>query len=556
VGTSAEDRRVLPSSLRPEVVDRTTTPAPVEARVLLVDDHAANLLALEAILAPLGHELVKASSGEEALRQILKREFALVLLDVQMAGMSGFETAGLLKQHPRTRHVPIIFITAVNRDAENVFRGYSQGAVDYLVKPFDPDILRSKAMVFVDLYIKGETIKAQERMLREQEREVMRRRSEERYRDLLDAMPQCVWAADAEGRVNYWNQAGLAYFGLTHGDINEAAFWECIHPEDRAPARAQWDQGIHGDQPFERQVRLRRASDGSHRWHLARAVPERGEDGAITGWIASATDIDDQKRGEEALRHAIVLRDDFLSVASHELRTPLTSLKLEVSNLARMLRKLESERDPEAAAKLASTLMAKVGGKVERIDTQANRLHRLIDDLLDVSRLGSGHLELQIEEVDLAQVAREVGGRFADEAARLGCALNVSAPEHAVGQWDRSRLDQVITNLISNAVKYGQRQPVDLVVELDEPGKRARLVVRDRGLGIAPGDQERIFGRFERAASSRHYGGIGLGLWIVKQIVEALGGSVTVDSQPSAGSKFTIDLPCERAGEPAREPAD
>ena len=531
------------------MVDRTTTPAPVEARILLVDDHAANLLALEAILAPLGHELVKAASGEEALRQILKREFALVLLDVQMAGMSGFETAGLLKQHPRTRHVPIIFITAVNRDAENVFRGYSQGAVDYLVKPFDPDILRSKAMVFVDLYIKGETIKAQERLLREQEREVMRRRSEERYRHLLDAMPQCVWAADAEGRVNYWNHAGLGYCGLTPEDVTEAAFWDCLHPEDRAPARAQWEQGIHGDQPFERQVRLRRASDGSHRWHLARAVPERGEDGAITGWIASATDIDDQKRGEEALRHAIVLRDDFLSVASHELRTPLTSLKLEVSNLTRMIRKVQNEGDAEAAAKLASALMAKIGGKIERIDTQANRLHRLVDDLLDVSRLGSGHLELEIEEVDLAQVAREVGSRFADEAARLGCALTVNAPEHAIGQWDRSRLDQVITNLISNAIKYGQRQPIDLIVEIDEAARHARLVVRDRGLGIAPGDHERIFGRFERAASSRHYGGIGLGLWIVKQIVEALGGSVTVDSQPSAGSTFTIDLPCEPEAE-------
>src|SRR5262245_28951045 len=140
--------------------------APARATVLLVDDHPANLVVLEAILAPLGHELVKASSGEQALKQILQRDFALILLDVQMAGMSGFETAGLIKQHPRSRHIPIIFITAVNRDAAHVFRGYSQGAVDYLVKPFDPDILRSKALVFIDLYLKGEKLKAQERMLR------------------------------------------------------------------------------------------------------------------------------------------------------------------------------------------------------------------------------------------------------------------------------------------------------------------------------------------------------------------------------------------------------
>jgi CheY-like chemotaxis protein len=145
----------------------TTDQQTVEPRasILIVDDHPANLVALEAILSPLGHELVMARSGEEALRHILHGEFALILLDVQMADMNGFETAGLIKQHPRSRHIPIIFITAVNRDAIHVFRGYSQGAVDYLVKPFDADILRSKAAVFIELYVRGEKIKQQERLL-------------------------------------------------------------------------------------------------------------------------------------------------------------------------------------------------------------------------------------------------------------------------------------------------------------------------------------------------------------------------------------------------------
>jgi CheY-like chemotaxis protein len=133
----------------------------MKAPILLVDDHPANLVALEAILAPLGHDLVMARSGEEALRHILQRDFALILLDVQMAGMNGFETAGLIKQHPRSRHIPIIFMTAVNRDAMHVFRGYSQGAVDYLLKPFDAEILRSKVSVFVELFVRGEKLKAQ-----------------------------------------------------------------------------------------------------------------------------------------------------------------------------------------------------------------------------------------------------------------------------------------------------------------------------------------------------------------------------------------------------------
>jgi PAS domain S-box-containing protein len=502
------------------------------ASILVVDDHPANLVALEAILAPLGHELVMARSGEEALRAILHREFALILLDVQMADMNGFETAAFIKQYPRSRHIPIIFITAVNRDAVHVFRGYSHGAVDYLVKPFDADILRSKASVFIELYVRGEKLKQQERLLHEREREAMERKSQERYRRLLDAMPQCIWAADAEGHVNYWNRSGLTYCGLIAADVREESFWECLHPDDRADAREHWEAGLRSGAAFERQVRIKRAADGSYRWHIARAVPEREPDGAVVGWIATATDIDDQKQAEEALRKAIILRDDFLSVASHELRTPLTSLKLEVANLSRIARR-------DGSGDGAPRLMA----KVEKIDSQAARLHRLIDELLDVSRIAAGRLELHVETVDLAQVVNEVGSRFSDEAARAGSTLNVHAPTAVVGRWDRGRLDQVVTNLVSNAIKYGDCKPID--VRVDGEDDRAVVTIRDRGLGIAPHDHERIFGRFERAASSRHYGGIGLGLWIVKQIIDALGGTVTVESTPGTGSTFIVELPRE-----------
>src|SRR4029079_10029600 len=229
------------------------------ATILVVDDHRANLVALQAILEPLGHDLVMARSGEEALRHILQREFALILLDVQMADLNGFETASLIKQHPRSRHIPIIFITAVNRDAGRVFRGYSHGAVDYLVKPFDADILRSKAAVFIELFIRGEKLKLQERILREREREALERKSQERYRRLLDAMPECIWAADAAGKVNYWNKPGLAYCGLDPADVEEESFWDCLHPEDRPEARAHWEDGLRDGVPFERQVRIKRA---------------------------------------------------------------------------------------------------------------------------------------------------------------------------------------------------------------------------------------------------------------------------------------------------------
>jgi signal transduction histidine kinase len=230
---------------------------------------------------------------------------------------------------------------------------------------------------------------------------------------------------------------------------------------------------------------------------------------------------------------AMGARDEFLSVASHELRTPLTSLRLEVANLLRLARRNELASD------------ARLLARVEKIDAQTARLHRLIDELLDASRISAGRLELELEEVDLAEVAEEVGLRFRDEAARLGSRLVVRAPLAAVGYWDRGRVDQVISNLVANAIKYGEGKPIEVAVETTED--RAVVRVRDGGVGIALGDHERIFGRFERAVSSRNYGGIGVGLWTVKQIVDALAGSVSVDSQPGMGATFTVALPRARA---------
>src|SRR5580698_6343848 len=224
---------------------------PPTASILLVDDHPANVVALEAILAPLGHELVAASSGEEALRQILRRDFALILLDVQMAGLDGFQTAGLIKQRPRSRHIPIIFITAVGRDAAHVFRGYSQGAVDYLVKPFDPDILRAKAQVFVDLYLKEEQIKAQEKLLHEHERADLLRAGEKRYRQLLDSLPQSIWAAGPDGSVTFWNRAGLEYHGANSAAATDQSLWGALHPDDRAAVRQALEEGLARQEAFE-----------------------------------------------------------------------------------------------------------------------------------------------------------------------------------------------------------------------------------------------------------------------------------------------------------------
>ena len=226
-------------------------------------------------------------------------------------------------------------------------------------------------------------------------------------------------------------------------------------------------------------------------------------------------------RAQDAVR----ARDEFLSIASHELKTPLTSLALQSDSL-----RLSARRSD------AATLLR----KVEVIRRSVDRLGRLVGSLLDLSRITAGRLELELEETDLAEVTREVVSRFDEEATRAGCVLRLDAPEPVTGMWDRLRLDQVVTNLLANAVKYGPGKPVDVQVR-GEPG-RAVCSVRDRGIGISAADQERIFGRFERAVSKRHYGGFGLGLWIAREIVEALGGAVRVVSAPGLGSTFTVEL--------------
>jgi signal transduction histidine kinase len=220
-------------------------------------------------------------------------------------------------------------------------------------------------------------------------------------------------------------------------------------------------------------------------------------------------------------------REEFLQVASHELRGPLGTLRLSVQLLGRDLRKGRT---------------AALADRLHVIDRQATRLGRLSDTLLDVSRITAGRLDLAREPGDLAALVREVVLRFEEEAAEAGVAIRVDAPGEVRATFDAARLEQVVSNLLSNAVKYGRAGPVDVRVR-DGGGGRAVLEIEDRGIGVAPSDQERIFDRFERAVSARHFAGLGLGLWIVRQLVEAHGGTIRVRSVPGEGATFTVELP-------------
>ncbi|HYH98081.1 GAF domain-containing protein [Hyalangium sp.] len=260
----------------------------------------------------------------------------------------------------------------------------------------------------------------------------------------------------------------------------------------------------------------------------ARGRPYGQDDQVLLESIASraALAIEDARLYAAALE-ALRLRDDFLSVAGHELKNPLNALQLQLRVLAR---KAREERLSDSLAERA-----------ERVARTGERLGVLIEDLLDVSRITAGQLQLQLSEVDLVAVAREGVSRMAEEFSRAGCEVHVEAERPVVGLWDRLRLEQVVTNLLSNAIKYGQGRPVRVCVEA-APGL-ARLSVRDEGYGIPPEDQSRIFQRFQRAEGTRHIQGLGLGLWICRQIAESHGGALRVESEAGRGSLFTLELP-------------
>ncbi|MGZ3480127.1 MAG: PAS domain-containing sensor histidine kinase [Myxococcaceae bacterium] len=359
--------------------------------------------------------------------------------------------------------------------------------------------------------------------------ELALRESERQFRAVVENMPGLAWTAQSDGFVDYYNRRWFEYTGATP-ETMEGWGWQAVHDPEVLPTVVErWKHSLATGEPFEMEFPLRGA-DGVFRWFLTRVQPLGDSQGRNVRWFGMATNVDEQQRHAVALRDALAARDTFLSVASHELRTPLTPLSLKLDMLAR-----------EARAELPSPFAARVLGYTDATRRQVTRLSGLVSDLLDVSRIASGRFDVEREPVDLAAVVREVVTRFEPQAHRAGSPLTLEAPESIETQSDRMRVDQVVTNLVDNAIKYGDGKPIHVSLAR-EPGW-AVLTVRDEGIGIDPGKLEVIFGRYERAVSERHYGGLGLGLYISRSVVEALGGTVSAESERGAGAAFEVRLP-------------
>jgi PAS domain S-box-containing protein len=533
---------------------------PPIVNVLLVDDRADKLLALESILAEGDHRVVTARSGAEALRALLRDEFAVILLDVNMPQLDGFQTAKLIRGRPRCEKTPIIFMTAVNDLESGTARGYSLGAVDYIHLPVAPAVLRAKVSVFVDLYRKREQIRQQaevEKLSREQEHArrlaeaADRLDFETRRNRFFTLAPDMLGVAGFDGRLRQLNASWERTLGIDARELCERPVLDFLHPDDRQAMREHLRELSDGA-PAVRFENRHRHGDGSYRWLSWRAAPFR-EEGLVYLFVRDITFrkvAEDERlqlvREQEARRAAErenELKDQFLATLSHELRSPLTPILAWVA----MLR---SGRLPPDDAPRA----------LEVIERNARLQAQLIEDLLDVTRIVSGKLRIDEQPVDLRAVVEAGLDAVRAPAASRRIAVAVElGPEPVAVVGDAKRLQQVVWNLASNAVKFSN-DGGRVRVALEAEAEAVRLRVSDDGAGISAEFLPHVFDRFRQATAgtTRTHGGLGLGLTIVRHIVVAHGGTVEAASGGAGrGAVFTVVLPRARraAGDDAAPPA-
>lgn len=350
-------------------------------------------------------------------------------------------------------------------------------------------------------------------------------RSKACYQALLEGLPHLVWTADEQGFGTYFNARWTEFTGLSLEQSVGYGFFSAIHHEDAPRFRELWRDAIQRGQPWETECRVERR-EGGHVWMLVRAVRLQGEK---SEWVATSTDIEARRLSEQQQAGRIRDRDEFLAVASHELRTPLTAVQLQLQGLYDLVRRT-------CPMAFDGRLSRRLGRASESLD----RLAQLVERLLDVSRMSSVGIPLNRERFDLVHSLECVVAKLAE---RLGAEpnLHVLAPESVYGTWDRLRIEQVLNTLLSNAVKYGQRKPLTVEIAAKPDGVVVKVV--DHGVGIPPHDLERVFERFARTAPTRHYGGLGLGLYCARLIARAHGGTLTASQTPGGGATLTLSLP-------------
>ena len=385
-------------------------------KLLIVDDLSENLRALDAILRAPDRVIMQANSGLDALELLLTHDFALAIVDVEMPEMDGFQLAELMRGTEKTKHVPIVFVTAAGMELNYAFKGYGAGAVDVLYKPLDINAVKSKANVFVELFRHRVAFENQVKALEESRKEQ-----------------------------------------------------ECLLKQLQAT--------------------------------------------------------------QAELQHSLNMREEFMSLVAHEVRTPLNTLFMEVQvRLSQLAKNNLALFTPEHLQKML--------GRSER---QIKSIMRLIEDMLDVSRIKNGKLSIDPQDANLSMLVRRLAEDLTPLAKESETEFVLEIATEVEGHWDAFRIEQIIINLMTNAIRYGKGKPVH--VSLSMEGEHAVIKVADQGVGIAEHEQKKIFEAFERSGDNEVKAGLGLGLYISKKLAEAHAGEISVISQKDSGSTFILRLP-------------
>ncbi len=662
-----------------------TGPDSAQINVLIVDDEPNNLTVLETVLDEPGYRLVRATSADGALLALVADEFALLILDVSMPGMSGLELAKLIKKRKRTAGVPIIFLTAFYNEDQHALDGYETGAVDYLHKPVNAQVLRSKVAVFAELYRKTRQVEQANRALREEvaerrkveeelrllnerleervnERtEALReheirlrnaadaarltyveidarngqlqaadnfmavmgyawpennkdgllkgedlflshvapvdrahvaaalrefapgqpvasfdyqilgddgierwieskwfvhaaadgtarnsfltnldvtarktaeqelRRSEERFRQLADSMPQMVWTASLDGSIDYYNarwRSFAAFSESRNGDISKWA--DILHPEDAERCYEHWRSSISSGDEFHIEYRLWDQRHQHYCWHLGRALLISDEGRNALKWIGTCTDIDKQKRSEEDLRRVNSTLEQFAFAASHDLQEPLRNVAL----FTELLRQHYGDNLDEQGHMFMQTIVS-----------GAQRMTQLVRDLLAYTHV-LGADENHAGPVNMESVFARVLENL-DRAVQESDAT-ITHDVLPVVYIQEIHVEQLLQNLIGNAIKYRRDDEAPKVhVTVSSQENQWHFIVSDNGIGIAPEFHAQVFGMFKRLhPTSAKYAGTGMGLAICQKIVETCRGKIWLESTPGGGSQFHFTLPC------------
>ncbi|WP_224240718.1 ATP-binding protein [Hyalangium gracile] len=526
-----------------------------KASILLVDDLPANLLALEALLAPFGHRLVQASSGQEALRCALLEDFAVILMDVRLGDMSGIEVTAMLRDRERTRHTPVLLMTAASSDERELLEGYAHGAVDYLRKPLVPEVLRAKVAVFVDLYRARESVRRHEERLRAQERAALESAHRERLHHLLIQAPAAI--SILRGRDLIFEFVNPLYEKIIGRSIPMGRPLTEVIPELEQDPRSL--------------ERLRRVLDTgelyvgteiSSRWDRQGTgrmeesffnlfyQPVRDEHGHISGVLTFSVEVTEQvlaRRKAESLaadlnqlnaelEHRVRERtaqlqeanrelESFSYSVSHDLRAPLRH----ITGFAQLLARRAGSKLDEASR-----------GYLDTIISAAQQGGTLIDDLLSFSRMSRA--ELHKRPVDLRALMEEVRHELEADASgravewRIGALPRVEA--------DPALLRQVVRNLLSNALKYTRPRPRAVIEVGAQPeGEDVEVWVRDNGVGFEMQYVDKLFGVFQRLHTADEFEGTGIGLANVRRIISRHGGRTWAEGLPGQGATFHFSLP-------------